>query len=179
MATYNLTLPLTKEDRQKLHAGDICYLSGILYTARDAAHKRLCSAMEANEVLPIDLTKTTIYYTGPTPTPLNQISGAIGPTSSYRMDPYAITLMRHGQRVTIGKGERSESFKEALKQTSSIYFTAVGGLGALLSKQIIKSEVIAYPDLGAEAIHRLEVLDFPVLVGYDTYGNSIFRSEQK
>lgn len=179
MATHYLTLPLSKETRKNLRAGDICYLSGTLHTARDAAHKRLCSAMALDETLPLDLINTTIYYAGPTPTPPNQTSGAIGPTSSYRMDPYAITLMRHGQRVTIGKGERSEAFKEALKQTTSIYFTAVGGLGALLSTHVLKSEVIAYADLGAEAIHRLEIQDFPVLVGYDTYGNSIFISEQK
>jgi len=179
MATYYLTLPLSKDIRKSLHAGDICYLSGTLYTARDAAHKRLCRSMELNEALPVELANTTIYYAGPTPTPPNQVSGAIGPTSSYRMDPYAITLMCHGQRVTIGKGERSEAFREHLKQTSSIYFTAVGGLGALLSTHVLRSEVVAYPDLGAEAIHLLEVKEFPVLVGYDTFGNSIFKSEQK
>lgn len=179
MATHYLTLPLSQDERKLLKAGDLVYLSGTLFTARDQAHKRLIESLKKNEILPIDLQSATIYYTGPTPTAPGKISGSVGPTTSYRMDPYAITLMEQGQHTTIGKGERSDAYQEMLLKTNSIYFCAIGGVGALLSKNILEMKTYSYPDLHTEAIHRLEVKDFMVFVGYDTYGNSIFDKPKK
>lgn len=179
MATHSFTLPLTLQERESLQAGDLVYLTGTLYTARDQAHKKMVTSLVQKEKLPINLRTATIYYTGPTPTPPGKISGSIGPTSSYRMDPYAITLMENGQHTTIGKGERSQEFIETLVKTKSIYFCAIGGVGALLSKHVLQVEVFAYPKLLTEAIHKIEVKDFLVFVGYDTRGNSIFPKQKK
>ena len=152
-----LTTPLKKEDALRLRAGDSCLLTGVIYTARDAAHKRLCELAAAGKPLPFDPTDAVIYYVGPTPAAPGQVIGSAGPTTSYRMDAYSPTLIALGQRGMIGKGKRGPEVVEAMKQYGAVYFGAIGGCGALLSQCVKKAEVIAYEDLGAEALRRLEV----------------------
>lgn len=170
-----LTLPLTKEAARQLRAGDSCLLSGVLYTARDAAHKRLCEALDRGEEPPIDLTDATIYFVGPAPAKPGQVIGSAGPTTSYRMDAYSPRLIALGQSGMIGKGKRGDEVIEAMKTYGAVYFGAIGGCGALISKCIKSCEVIAYPDLGPEAIHRLVVEDFPVVVIIDAMGNNLYE----
>jgi len=171
-----LTLPLTKDAVRQLRAGDSCLLSGVLYTARDAAHKRLCEALDRGEQLPIDLTDATIYFVGPAPAKPGQVIGSAGPTTSYRMDTYSPRLIALGQTGMIGKGKRSGEVVDAMKKHGAVYFGAIGGCGALISQCVKVCDVVAYPDLGPEAIHRLVVEDFPVVVVIDTYGNNLYES---
>jgi fumarate hydratase subunit beta len=168
-------LPLTEETIAGLRAGDHVTLTGVIYTARDAAHKRLVEALDSGEPLPIDIKGAVIYYVGPTPERPGRVIGAAGPTTSMRLNPYTPRLMEQGLKATIGKGGRSDEVKEALKRYKGIYFIAVGGTGALLSKRIKEAEVVAYEDLGTEAIRRLEVESFPVIVANDMYGNDLLE----
>ncbi len=174
-----LKTPLSDDDLKKLKAGDRVEISGVIYTARDAAHARLIDLIETNQELPFDLEGQVIYYVGPTPAKPGQIIGSAGPTTSYRMDPYAPTLIEKGLKGMIGKGGRGEEVKEAIKKHGSVYFAAVGGAAALIAKCIKKSEVIAYEDLGPEAIRRLEVENFPVIVVNDVYGNDLYEIGQE
>lgn len=168
--------PMSREQARTLRAGDSCLLSGTIYTARDAAHKRLCELAEQGKELPIDLADSVIYFVGPTPARPGQIIGSAGPTTSYRMDAYSPTLIALGQTGMIGKGKRGVEVVEAMKEYGAVYFGAIGGCGALLGKCIKKSELVAYEDLGAEAIRRLEVEDFPVIVVIDSEGNNLYQS---
>lgn len=171
--------PITEQDIEQMRAGEIVYLSGTLYTGRDAAHKRMIEALNRGEELPIDFHGQAIYYTGPTPAKENRPIGSCGPTSSYRMDAYSLPLMKKGLKVMIGKGDRSEAFIQDMIDQKACYLQAVGGAGALLSRKVIKSEVVAYSDLGAEAIYKLEVVDFPAIVTYDIYGGNMIVDEGK
>jgi len=173
--TYNLTTPLSNGDVEQLKAGDIVYISGIIYTARDAAHKRLVDLLAEGKELPFDVNGAVIYFVGPTPPKPGEPIGSAGPTTSYRMDTYSPTLIENGLKGMIGKGKRNQDVKDACKEHKAIYFGATGGAGALLSKRIISSEVIAYPELGPEAIRKLEVKDFPVTVVNDTYGDDLYQ----
>jgi len=170
-----LRTPLKEEDILSLRAGDKVLITGEIYTARDAAHKRLVELLERGEKLPIDLKGRIIYYVGPSPAKPGQVIGSAGPTTSYRMDKYTPALLKEGLKATIGKGMRSKEVREALREYKAVYFVAVGGAGALLSKRIKKAEVVAYEDLGPEAIRKLEVEDFPVIVGNDAFGGDIFE----
>jgi len=171
-----ITLPLTEEVARTLHAGDTVYLTGDLYTSRDAGHKRMCEALARGEQLPFDPMNATIYYVGPTPAKPGQVIGSAGPTTSGRMDAYAPTLLSVGVRGMIGKGDRLPEVVEAMKKYAGVYFGAIGGAGALLAKCIQKSELIAYEDLGAEALRRLYVKDMPVTVIIDCYGSNLYES---
>ncbi len=171
-----ITVPMSREEARKLRSGDSCLLSGIIYTARDAAHKRLCEALAQGRELPFDLRDACIYYVGPTPTKPGQVIGSAGPTTSYRMDAYSPALIARGQTGMIGKGRRGAEVVAAMKEHGAVYFGAIGGCGALLSKCIRKSEVIAYDDLGAEAIRRMEVEEFPVTVIIDSLGNNLYET---
>jgi fumarate hydratase subunit beta len=175
MATVNIKSPLDEETIKKLKAGDQVFISGIIYTARDAAHKRLVEALDKGEKLPFDLTNQTVYYMGPSPAKPGQVIGSAGPTTSGRMDSYAPRLMAAGLKGMIGKGNRSPAVKDAIKKYKAVYFAAIGGAGALISRSIKKAEVIAYEDLGAEAIRRLEVENFPVTVINDIYGGDLYE----
>lgn len=168
--------PIKKEDVENLQAGDYVYLSGTIYTARDAAHKRMYESIENGEKLPIELNDIILYYLGPTPAKEGQVIGSAGPTTSSRMDKYAPLLMDKGLRGMIGKGKRSKEVIESMKKNTSVYFAAIGGAGALLSKCIKKAEVIAYEDLGTEAIRKLEVENFPVIVVIDANGNNLYET---
>ena len=174
-----ITAPLSREQARKLRAGDSCLISGVIYTARDAAHKRLCELAERGEELPIDLKDTVIYFVGPTPNKPGEVIGSAGPTTSYRMDAYSPTLIALGQTGMIGKGKRSGEVVEAMKEHGAVYFGAIGGCGALLGRCVKKAEVVAYEDLGAEAIRRLEVVDFPVVVVIDSEGNNLYESGRR
>ena len=174
-----ITAPLSRERARKLRAGDSCLISGVIYTARDAAHKRLCELAERGEELPIDLKNTVIYFVGPTPNKPGEVIGSAGPTTSYRMDAYSPTLIALGQTGMIGKGKRSCEVVEAMKEHGAVYFGAIGGCGALLGRCVKKAEVVAYEDLGAEAIRRLEVVDFPVVVVIDSEGNNLYESGRR
>ena len=169
-----LQTPLTKEKAKALYAGDYVYLTGTIYSARDAAHKRLTESLAKGETLPLPLENEIIYYLGPTPARPGQVIGSAGPTTASRMDKYAPALLDLGQTGMIGKGRRSEAVIASMKKNSAVYFAAVGGAGALLSKCIKKAEVIAYEDLGAEAIYKLEVENFPVIVVIDCEGNNLY-----
>ena len=171
-----LTMPLTREKVRELKAGDSCLISGVIYTARDAAHKRLFELIEKGKELPVDIKDSTFYFVGPTPKKEGQVIGSAGPTTSYRMDSYSPALIALGQTGMIGKGKRSDEVVEAMKTYGAVYFGAIGGCGALLSKCIRSCEVVAYEDLGAEAIHRLEVVDFPVVVVIDAEGNNLYET---
>lgn len=171
-----ITAPLTHEAAKKLKAGDSCLISGVIYTARDAAHKRLCELIDAGKPLPIDLNESVIYFVGPTPAKPGQAIGSAGPTTSYRMDAYSPRLIAKGQTGMIGKGKRGPEVIAAMKQHGAVYFGAIGGCGALLSKCIKRAEVVCYEDLGAEAIRRLEVEDFPAIVIIDSEGNNLYES---
>jgi fumarate hydratase subunit beta len=170
-----LKLPLTAEVVEKLRAGDKVYLSGVLYTARDAAHKRLVEALDKGEKLPVDIAGQTIYYMGPAPAKPGQVIGSAGPTTSGRMDAYAPRLMAVGLKGMLGKGSRSQAVKDAMKKYKAVYFVATGGAGALIAQRIKKAEVVAYEDLGAEAIHKLEVEDLPAIVVNDAYGGDLYE----
>ncbi|MDO4926902.1 MAG: Fe-S-containing hydro-lyase [Turicibacter sp.] len=172
-----INLPLTKEVARTLKAGDIVELSGVIYTARDAAHKRLIERLEANEPLPFDLKDSVIYYVGPTPEKPGTVIGSAGPTTSYRMDAYAPTLLDLGLKGMIGKGPRHQVVIDAMKRNDAVYFAAVGGAAALLALHIKEAEVIAFDDLGTEAIRRLVVEDFPVIVATDCHGNSLYSTQ--
>lgn len=172
-----INLPLTKEVTKNLKAGDIVELSGVIYTARDAAHKRLIERLEANEPLPFDLKDSIIYYVGPTPEKPGAVIGSAGPTTSYRMDAYAPTLLDLGLKGMIGKGPRNHEVIDAIKRNNAVYFAAVGGAAALLALHIKEAQVIAFDDLGTEAIRRLVVEDFPVIVATDCHGNSLYSTQ--
>ena len=171
-----ITVPLTEEDVTSLRAGDYVYLTGTIYTARDAAHKRMYETMEAQESLPVDVKDNVIYYMGPSPAREGRPVGSAGPTTASRMDKYTPQLLDLGLGAMIGKGKRSQAVIEAIKRNDAVYFAAIGGAGALLSQKIISSEVIAYDDLGAEAIRKLEVKDFPVVVVIDSDGNNLYET---
>lgn len=168
--------PMSREQARALKAGDSCLISGVIYTARDAAHKRLCELAAQGKELPLDMKDNVIYFVGPTPAKEGQAIGSAGPTTSYRMDAYSPTLIALGQTGMIGKGKRGPEVIEAMKQYGAVYFGAIGGCGALLSRCIKKSEIVAYEDLGAEAIRRLEVEDFPVIVVIDSEGNNLYET---
>lgn len=170
----HISLPLTEENIKDLKAGDYVYLSGIIYTARDAAHKRMDEALAKGETLPINMEGNTIYYMGPSPAREGRPIGSAGPTTASRMDKYAPKLLDLGLRGMIGKGRRSNEVKEAIIRNGAVYFAAVGGAGAILSKAIKSSEVVAYDDLGTEAIRKLVVEDFPVIVVMDKFGNNLY-----
>jgi len=163
--------PFTSDAAKALRAGEEARITGVIYTARDAAHKKLCELLEAGEPLPMELQDQFIYYTGPTPTPPGRPIGSCGPTTSYRMDPYTPTLLAQGLRGIIGKGRRSQTVIDALKGHSAVYFSAEGGCGALLANYVKKCTVVAFPELCPQAINRLEVENFPVTVFCDTQGN--------
>lgn len=174
--TYNLTTPLSVNDVEQLKAGDIVYLSGFIYTARDAAHKKLIDLMDEGKELPFDVEGAVIYFVGPTPPKPGDPIGSAGPTTSYRMDSYSPRLINEKKlRGMIGKGKRNQDVINACMQTKAIYFGATGGAGALLARQIKSAEVIAYPELGPEAIRKLEVVDFPLTVINDTYGQDLYQ----
>lgn len=175
----DLKIPLMDKDIFNLKAGDRITLSGIIYTARDAAHKRLVNLIQEGKELPIPLQGQVIYYVGPTPAKPGKVIGSAGPTTSYRMDPFAPALLQRGLKAMIGKGSRSEEVKEALREYKALYLAAVGGAAALISQSIKKSEIIAYPDLGAEAIRKLEVESFPLIVINDIYGNDLYEQGEK
>ena len=172
----HITLPLTEELAKTLHAGDTVYLTGTIYTSRDAGHKRMCEALARGEKIPFDPTDATIYYVGPTPAKPGAVIGSAGPTTSGRMDAYAPTMMSVGARGMIGKGARLPEVVDAMKKYDGVYFGAIGGAGALLSKCITKSEIVCYEDLGAEAIRKIEVKDFPVIVVIDREGNNLYET---
>lgn len=172
----NITAPIDKEQVSKLHAGDYVYITGTIYTARDAAHKRMFDTMNEGKDIPFNLENNIIYYLGPTPAREGQVIGSAGPTTASRMDKYAPLLLDNGLKGMIGKGKRSDSVIDAIKRNTAVYFAAVGGAGALLSKCIKSSEVIAYDDLGTEAIRKLHVEDFPVIVVIDSEGNNLYET---
>jgi len=168
-------LPLTDETIKGLRAGDDVALNGVIYVARDTAHKKFVETMDKGEPLPFDIKGQTIYYMGPSPARPGQVIGSAGPTTSGRMDSYSVRLMEEGLKGMIGKGNRTKAVKEAMKKYRAVYFAAIGGAGAMLARGIKKSEVIAYEELGAEAVRRLEVEDFPVTVINDIYGNDLYE----
>ena len=174
-----ITTPLSDADVESLKAGDRVRISGVLYTARDAAHGRLLPLIEKGEPLPIDVKGAIIYYTGPTPPQPGQVIGAIGPTTASRMDKFTPALLQLGLKATIGKGYRGQAVKDALRQFKGIYFGTVGGAGALLSQHITKAEFVAYEDLGTEGIRRLEVHEFPAIVLNDCHGGDLYQDGQK
>ena len=179
MATYQLQLPLTENDIRTLRAGDMVTLTGEIYTARDAAHKRLIALLEEGKELPVNLAGQTLYYVGPAPASPGHAVGSAGPTTSYRMDPYTPRLLELGLKGMIGKGKRSDEVRTAMQQYGAVYFGAVGGAAALISRSIKKMEVMAYPDLGPEAIHRFTVENFPVIVLMDAFGGNIYDEGPK
>jgi len=170
-----ITPPLTDEVIMKLKSGDRVLLTGVIYTGRDMAHKYMVEGHGKGHAFPFDLKGQVLYYTGPTPAPPGRPIGAAGPTTSYRMDKYAPYLLEHGLKAMIGKGPRGAEVKESIKKNKAVYFAAIGGAGALISKTIKKAEVIAYPELGTEAVMRLEVEDFPVFVVNDVHGGDLYE----
>lgn len=175
----HITAPITKEIAKELHSGDYVYISGTIYTARDAAHKRMNETLGKGEKLPFDIENQLIYYMGPSPAREGRAIGSAGPTTASRMDKYAPTLLDLGLGGMIGKGKRSQAVKDAIVRNDAVYFAAVGGAGALLSKCIKKAEVIAYDDLGTEAIRRLEVENLPAIVVIDCQGNNLYETAIK
>ena len=175
----HINLPITKEEIADLKAGDYVYLTGTLFTARDAAHKRMHEALEAGEKLPFDVNGNVIYYVGPTPAREGKVIGSAGPTTASRMDKYTPELLDLGLVGMIGKGKRSAAVKESIVKNGAVYFAAIGGAGALLSKAITASAVIAYDDLGTEAIRRMDVRDFPVVVVVDSHGTDLYELVEK
>lgn len=174
-----IKVPLSAEDAAGLKAGDYVYLTGTIYTARDAAHKRMYEALERGEDIPMDVRSNVIYYMGPSPAREGRPIGSAGPTTASRMDKYAPTLLDMGLKGMIAKGKRSQLVQEAIVRNGAVYFAAVGGAGALLSRSIKASEIIAYEDLGTEAIRKLEVEDFPVIVVIDAQGNNLYETAAK
>lgn len=175
----HILAPISKETIAELQAGDYVYITGTIYTARDAAHKRMQETLDRGEKLPIQLENNLIYYMGPSPAREGRPIGSAGPTTSSRMDKYAPQLMDLGLAGMIGKGKRSQAVLDGIVRNGAVYFAAVGGAGALLSKSILKSEVVAYDDLGTEAIRKLEVKDFPVIVVVDKDGNNLYETAVK
>jgi fumarate hydratase subunit beta len=167
--------PLSEKMVREFRAGDEVLISGVVYTARDVAHKRLCELIEAGEKLPFPLEGAIIYFVGPTPARPGRVIGAAGPTTSSRMDAFSPKLIANGLKAMIGKGYRGSEVRDALKKYGAVHLSTIGGAGALLSKHIVAAEVIAYEDLGTEAIQKLEVVDFPAVVAYDCYGNSVYK----
>jgi fumarate hydratase subunit beta len=176
--TLIVTTPLTDEDVMKLRTGDSVLISGVIYTARDAAHKRMVDLLNSGEELPFDLRGQVIYYAGPAPAKPGAVIGSCGPTTSSRMDVYTPKLIQHGLKGMIGKGKRSQEVKSAMITHKCVYFAAVGGAGALLAKTIKESQIIAYPDLEPESVRRLVVGDFPAIVAIDAYGEDIYEREE-
>lgn len=174
-----LHTPLTPEQARSLHCGDSVEITGVIYTARDAAHKRLCELADAGKPMPVDFHDAIIYFAGPAPAKPGQAIGSVGPTTSYRMDPYSPTMIAHGLTGMIGKGKRDEHVVAAMKEYGAVYFGAIGGCGALLSKCVKKAEVVAYEDLGAEALRRLEVERLPVTVIIDSEGNNLYEQGRR
>lgn len=179
MAEIKLTAPVKTEDVEKLKIGDTVLISGIIYTGRDAAHKRMVDALDAGEELPMPVDGSVIYYAGPSPTKPGNAIGSVGPTTSYRMDPYAPRLLDLGMKMMIGKGKRDQEVIDACVRNKAVYCAAVGGAAALLAKQVKKAEVIAYDDLGPEAIRRLEVEEFPCIVVNDVNGDDLYKEGRK
>ncbi len=167
--------PLSDSDVRSLKAGDEVVVSGVVYAARDMAHKRLCEAVDAGQKLPFELEGAVIYFVGPSPAQPGKVIGAAGPTTSSRMDAFSPKLIAGGLRAMIGKGYRGQQVREALKKYGAVHLSTIGGAGALLSRYIVSAEVIAYNDLGTEAVRKLEVADFPAIVAYDCYGNSVYK----
>ena len=174
--SISIKTPFTQEMVKTLKAGDSCLISGVIYTARDAAHKRLCELIKEGKELPLDVKDSIIYFVGPTPARPGEAIGSAGPTTSYRMDAYSPTLIELGLTGMIGKGKRGPEVIEAMKKHGAVYFGAIGGCGALLAKCIKEAEVIAYDDLGAEAIRRIVVEDFPAVVIIDSEGNNLYET---
>ena len=174
-----IMVPFCEDTAATLQAGDYVYLTGTIYTARDAAHKRMYEVLERGEELPINMVNNVIYYMGPSPAREGRVIGSAGPTTSSRMDKYAPSLLDLGLKGMVGKGKRNQAVKDAVRRNGAVYFAAVGGAGALLSKAIISSEVIAYDDLGTEAIRKLEVKNFPVIVVMDAQGNDLYETAIK
>jgi fumarate hydratase subunit beta len=172
--TRKITTPLTDEVVRNLKMGEKVGITGVIYSARDAAHKRLVELIEKGEDLPFDLQGSVIYFVGPAPAKPGYAVGSAGPTTSYRMDPYSPALIEKGLKGMIGKGARSDEVKKAMVKHGAVYFAAIGGAGALMSKSIAKADVIAYPELGAEAVRRMEVRDFPAIVAIDAHGNDLY-----
>ncbi len=177
--TKKITPPLTEENLNSLKAGDNVLISGTIYTGRDAAHKRLCDLLKQGKELPFDVKGQIIYFVGPTPPKPGHVIGSAGPTTSYRMDAYSPLLIEQGLKGMIGKGSRSQEVKNAMKKYKAVYFAAIGGAGALISKCIKKAEIIAYEDLGPEAIRKLEVENFPAVVVNDIFGNDLYEIGRK
>ena len=171
----HIKVPMTREEAKQLKAGDYVYLTGVIYTARDAAHKRMDESLNNGDKLPIDIDGNVIYYMGPSPAREGRPIGSAGPTTATRMDKYTPRLLDMGLTGMIGKGKRQPKVKEAIVRNNAVYFAAVGGAGALLSQRILKSDVVAYDDLGTEAIRRLEVENFPVIVVIDSEGNDLYE----
>jgi len=167
--------PLSDSDVRSLKAGDEVVVSGVVYAARDMVHKRLCEAVDAGQKLPFELEGAVIYFVGPSPAQPGRVIGAAGPTTSSRMDAFSPKLIAGGLRAMIGKGYRGQQVREALKKYGAVHLSTIGGAGALLSRYIVSAEVIAYNDLGTEAVRKLEVADFPAIVAYDCYGNSVYK----
>jgi len=167
--------PLSDSDVSSLKAGEAVVVSGVVYAARDMAHKRLCEAVDAGQKLPFELEGAVIYFVGPSPARPGKVIGAAGPTTSSRMDAFSPKLIAGGLRAMIGKGYRGQQVREALKKYGAVHLSTIGGAGALLSRYIVSAEVIAYNDLGTEAVRKLEVADFPAIVAYDCYGNSVYK----
>ncbi len=174
-----LTPPIKSDDFQSLRSGDSVLLSGTIYTARDAAHKKLTKLIKNNKALPFELEGSVIYYTGPTPAKPGEAIGSCGPTTSGRMDDYTPILLKKGVKILVGKGNRSQKVKDSLKNNQAIYCAATGGAGALLAEKVVKAEVIAFPELGPEAIHKLEVKNFPVTVINDLAGNDLYEKAKE
>lgn len=172
----HIKAPISREEAKKLRAGDYIYITGTIYTARDAAHKRMQEALDKGEKLPFSIKDNVIYYMGPSPAREGRPIGSAGPTTASRMDKYTPALLNLGLGAMIGKGKRSQAVIDAIVQNESVYFAAIGGAGAILSKCILSSEVIAYEDLGTEAVRRLEVKDFPVVVVIDSEGNNLYET---
>ena len=172
----HITLPLTREEARTIKSGEQLLLSGVIYTARDAAHKRLCELVEKGEPLPFDLTGSAIYYVGPTPERPGQVIGSAGPTTSGRMDAYTPRLLDLGLACMIGKGKRSEAVKQSVVKNGAVYLAAIGGAGALMANSVQSCEIIAWPDLGCEAVRKLVVKDFPLTVLLDTHGGDLYQS---
>lgn len=172
---YRIREPFTKEKLEPLRAGDTVFLTGTIYTARDAAHKRLIEMIEKQEPLPFEVKDAVIYYVGPTPEKPGNPIGAAGPTTSYRMDAYAPTLLDLGETAMIGKGQRSQEVKDAAIRNGAVYFAAIGGAGALMAQKVKSAEIVAFEDLGPEAVRRLQVEDFPVTVVLDSAGGDLYQ----
>lgn len=174
-----LNTPLSNEDVEKLRIGDRVVLNGVIYTGRDAAHKRLVQLLQEGKDLPFDLQGQIIYYVGPSPAKPGKVIGAAGPTTSYRMDAYAPELIARGLKGMIGKGARNRDVRDAMQKHKAVYFAAIGGAGALIARSILSAEVIAYPELGPEAVRRMEVKNFPVIVANDAHGGDLYEEGVK